>query len=131
MNRFTYLFLVGLLVLSFWELTNSQAHEHKEDDHDADDEFKREFGDEVPSFKYRSNFISPFWQHQWTSFSQEPTHSMGSEDEHFEVREQSEFVKPQGIPAKDLPPIRFVFWLVGYQVFMQSEKLAHSSPKIY
>ncbi|KHJ82695.1 hypothetical protein OESDEN_17610 [Oesophagostomum dentatum] len=62
---------------------------HSEDEHDAE-EFRKEFGDEP----------------QGESFSQ------GTEDDHVELREGSQFsnVKPKILSGRKLPTLRFLYW---------------------
>lgn len=102
MNRAGYILLAILFAFSLRDIF---AESHKEETHDAD-EFKSEFGDEEAGNLF----------------------SEGGEEDHIEVREQSEFVKPQQVvTAKDLPILRFAFCVsCGYkQAFDQFSQYVH------
>ncbi|KAK6034252.1 selT/selW/selH selenoprotein [Cooperia oncophora] len=91
-GRGGFLFLLGLFILSMFEVF---VKAHSEDEHDAD-EFRKEFGDEP----------------QHDSFSQ------GTKEEHIEVRDGPQFgsVKQKPLVRRSLPTLKFLFCVsCGYK----------------
>ncbi|VDN30640.1 unnamed protein product [Cylicostephanus goldi] len=89
-GRTGYMFLLALFTLSMVEVfVKGTVPAHSEDEHDAD-EFRKEFGDEP----------------------QQNSYSQGSEDDHVEVRDGSQFsnVKPKILTGRKLPTLRFLYW---------------------
>ncbi|PAV84650.1 hypothetical protein WR25_00743 [Diploscapter pachys] len=94
MNKFGYYILSFALILSIRDVF-VRVPAHVEDEHDAD-EFKKEFGDEIPA---------------------DEGYSKGTEEDHIELREPSSFSKPKSLTGiKDLPTMKFDFCVsCGYR----------------
>ncbi|CAJ0574662.1 unnamed protein product, partial [Mesorhabditis spiculigera] len=98
MTRVGYIIVLVFFALSMRDVF-TREHNHDEDEHD---EFQKEFGDEDHGY------------------------SEGTEDEHIEVREQTQFIQPKPILGnKELPPLKFSFCVsCGYrQAFDQYSQI--------